>query len=145
MNADLLVERLQWNLIFKFSSIFAYSATQTSTAAYIIGGYYTPDVVAEYKDGQWRQRGNLYRGRAFHGAITIGVQTMIIGGIDPFFKHEPSSMQPEIWKLDNSAYKIIQPIGVYSDGVALFEVDANFCKKNTGKSLRLHVSCDFDK
>ena len=70
---------------------------------------------------------------------------MIIGGIDPFFKHEPSSMQPEIWKLDNSAYKIIQPIGVYSDGVALFEVDANFCKKNTGKSLRLHVSCDFDK
>ena len=130
---------------FLLSGIDSYSATQTSDAAYIIGGRLTPDVVAEYKDGQWRQRGNLYRGRASHGAITIGVQTMIIGGRNWF---DSSSMQTEIWKLDNSAYKIIQPNlpwGDYSEGVALFEVDANFCKKNTGKSLRLHVSRGFDK
>ena len=127
-------------LIVEFSAIAHYAATQTSNAAYIIGGLYTPDVIAEYKDGQWRQLPNLYRGRTYHGAITIGGQTMIIGGSD--FSDYLSPMETEIWEFDNGGpiqRKIIHTSlrnNYYAQGTALFEVDANYCKNVTGKSLR---------
>ena len=54
--------------------------THTYDAVYVIGGWYTPDVVAEYKGNQWRLLDNLNQGRRGHGSITVGNQSMIIGG-----------------------------------------------------------------
>ena len=76
--------RLNFNFETIFSRISHYSATQTSDAVYIIGGRYTKDIVAEFKDDRWRdpwrRLNNLNQGRYAHGSITIGGQTMIIGG-----------------------------------------------------------------
>ena len=63
-----------------FSGISHYSTTQTSDAVYIIGGLYTKDIVAEFKNDQWLQLANLNQGRYAHGSIIIGGQTMVIGG-----------------------------------------------------------------
>ena len=60
--------------------ISRYSTTQTLDAVYIIGGAYTKDIVAEFKNDQWRRLANLNQGRYGHGSITIGGETMIIGG-----------------------------------------------------------------
>ena len=46
-----------------FSSISHYSTASTSNAAYIIGGRYTSDVIAEFKASQWRRLGNLFKER----------------------------------------------------------------------------------
>ena len=63
-----------------FSYIAYYSTASTSDAAYIIGGYHTKSVVAEFKDNQWRQLDNLNKGRHYHGSLSVGDQTIIIGG-----------------------------------------------------------------
>ena len=60
--------------------MYYYSTTQTADAAYIIGGSYSLNVIAEYKNDQWRQIDDLNKGRYYHGSITIGTKTMIIGG-----------------------------------------------------------------
>ena len=57
-----------------------YSATQTSDAAYIIGGAWEMSVIAEFKNDKWRRLDDLNTGRNRHGSITLGSQTMIIGG-----------------------------------------------------------------
>ena len=62
------------------SGISFYSATQTSEAVYIIGGYYTKDVVAQFKNDRWSRLRNLNQGRLGHGSISIEDYTMIIGG-----------------------------------------------------------------
>ena len=67
-------------LINLFSRIVYYSTTHTSDAAYIIGGYYSQNVIAEFKNGQWRPLDDLNTGRYVHGSITSESQTMIIGG-----------------------------------------------------------------
>ena len=54
----------------------------TSDAAYIIGGPYSLNVIAEFKNGQWRKVKNLNKGRYQHGSITIGSKTMVVGGRD---------------------------------------------------------------
>ena len=63
-----------------FRGISWYSTTQTLDAVYIIGGAYTKNIVAEFKNDQWRRLADLNQGRWGHGSITIGGQTMIIGG-----------------------------------------------------------------
>ena len=65
-----------------FSYIAYYSTTQTADAAYIIGGGNTM-LIAEFKNDQWNQLDDLNTGRYNHGSITIGSQTMIIGGYTP--------------------------------------------------------------
>ena len=65
---------------------------------------------------------------------------MIIGGKDSSDPDYLSTMKTEIWELDNGVNNIIRrkiidtnlPNNRYSNGIALFEVDANFCKKVTG-------------
>ena len=64
-----------------FRGISFYSTTQTLDTVYIIGGRYTQDIVAEFKNDQWRRLADLNQGRHAHGSITIGGQTMIIGGV----------------------------------------------------------------
>ena len=63
-----------------FSWINEYSTASTDDAAYIIGGHDVFDTVAEFRNNQWRNLGSLTRGRYAHGSITIGQETMIIGG-----------------------------------------------------------------
>ena len=51
----------------------------------IIGGYTggspnTISIIAEYRNGSWKNVGNLAQARNSHGAITSGPVTMIIGG-----------------------------------------------------------------
>ena len=51
-----------------------------SDAAYIIGGLYTQEIVAEFKNNEWRRRNDLYKGRRLHGSLSVGEETIIIGG-----------------------------------------------------------------
>ena len=57
-----------------------YSTTQTLDAVYIIGGWSTRNIIAEFKNDQWRRLADLNQRRAGHRSITIGGETMIIGG-----------------------------------------------------------------
>ena len=66
--------------IYYFSYIGYYSTASTPDAAYIIGGYYQRTVVAEFKDDQWNQLGSLNKGRYAHGSLSVGDQTIIVGG-----------------------------------------------------------------
>ena len=63
-----------------FREISHYSTSQTLDAVYIIGSLSTKNIVAEFKNDQWRRLADLNQGRHSHGSITIGGQTMIIGG-----------------------------------------------------------------
>ena len=65
------------------SNVYGYSTAATDEAAYIIGGYQGSDyssTIAEFKNEQWRKLGDLTQGRMYHGSISIGHQTMILGG-----------------------------------------------------------------
>ena len=62
------------------SSLSHYSTASTSEAAYIIGGQYTKEVIAELKNDTWRQLGTLTKGRYAHGSISLEDETMVIGG-----------------------------------------------------------------
>ena len=66
-----------------FSFISQYSTASTSDAAYIFGGYDTEYLVAEFRDDrvhQWTRLVDLNKRRYAHGSITVGTQTMIVGG-----------------------------------------------------------------
>ena len=63
-----------------FSRIYSYSTASTSEAAYIIGGVYTRNIIAEFKNDSWRQLGRLAKGRSYHGTIQLGDEVMVIGG-----------------------------------------------------------------
>ena len=45
------------------SRITHYSTASTNDAAYIIGGFYTLDIVAEFSDYKWTQVGSLNKGK----------------------------------------------------------------------------------
>ena len=60
--------------------MFGYSTVSTSEAAYIIGGYWTGDIIAEFKNDSWRQMGTLAKGRHSHGSIALENTVMVIGG-----------------------------------------------------------------
>ena len=66
-----------------FSDIYAYSTASTDDAAFIIGGITAYNTIAEFRNNQWRNLGSLTKGRAYHGSIAIGQETMIIGGYTP--------------------------------------------------------------
>ena len=128
---DTILDFLQINFNFQtvFSEISIYSTTQTSDAVYISGGRYTRDIVAEFNNDRWRRLTNLNQGRHSHGSITIGGETMIIGG---FFYDQYSSLVTEVWDLKNGTNKIIEPRlpdDRYVYGIALYVVDKDFCKK----------------
>ena len=64
-----------------FSYIAYYSTANSPDAAYIIGGgLNNQNLVAEFREDQWRRLDNLKHGRIGHSSITIGAQTMIVGG-----------------------------------------------------------------
>ena len=63
-----------------FSYISHYSTASTSEAAYIIGGWYSENRIAEFKNDSWRLIRKLARGRDHHGTIQLGDEVMVIGG-----------------------------------------------------------------
>ena len=66
-----------------FRRVERYSTAATDEAAYIIGGYQGTDystTIAEFKNDNWRKLGDLTQGRRYHGSISIGHQTMVVGG-----------------------------------------------------------------
>ena len=60
--------------------IYHYSTTHTPDAVFIIGGHVTGNIVAEFRDNQWKQVATLKQGRSRHSSISLGVYTFIIGG-----------------------------------------------------------------
>ena len=63
-----------------------YATASTDESVYIIGGYTAgspgqTSLIAEYKDGNWKNDGNLAQSRHLHGAISSGSTTMVVGGI----------------------------------------------------------------
>ena len=76
-----------WTDFIFFSRISGYATTSTEESVYIIGGWTgdsstdsrTP-IIAEYKNDQWTNVGNLNQPRHAHSAITSGSLTMVIGG-----------------------------------------------------------------
>ena len=67
-------------LLFSGGGVHHYSTASTSEAAYIIGGQYSKDVIAEFKNDAWQQLATLTKGRYRHNSISLGDETMIIGG-----------------------------------------------------------------
>jgi len=63
-----------------------YSSVSTSEAAYIIGGSFPGKIIAEFKNGNWRQFGTLSKGRYVHESIKMGDQFMVIGGFSSDFR-----------------------------------------------------------
>ena len=61
--------------------MIGYSTAATHEAAFIIEGYGDMGTIAEFRDNQWRELGSLTNPRAYHGSITVGQETMIIGGL----------------------------------------------------------------
>ena len=70
------------SFIFRISD---YATASTSDSVLIIGGYtgvyqQKLSTIAEYKDGNWENVGNLAQARYAHGAITSGSISMVVGG-----------------------------------------------------------------
>ena len=127
-------------LIILLSHLAGYSTANTPDAAYIIGGFVTKKIVAEFRDDQWALLDDLSKARYRQGSITVGSQTMIVGGWDPkwvmilryYFALEDSefflSMETEVWELEKGNRKGITPILTnYYFGIGLYAVDFNFC------------------
>ena len=106
-----------------------YSTASTLEAAYIIGGYDTQDLIAEFKNDAWRQLGTLAKGRYGHGSITLGAETMVIGG-DRWGTWVSSDLETQIWSFTNENHKVINPTLPYYDyknGIGLYIVPFDFC------------------
>ena len=66
-----------------FRLICAYSTAATDEAAYVIGGTSGSNysqTIAEFKNDQWRKVGDLTQGRCYHGSVSIGQKSMVVGG-----------------------------------------------------------------
>ena len=88
MKAKNLISHNQFD--FHLRRIWGYSATQTTDAAYIIGGVSSSaggvsDEVVRFKDEIWEKIGNLNFNRIYHLSITIEKETLIIGGVHSDF------------------------------------------------------------
>ena len=78
---------LYYRLFYKTWLRISYYATASSKeSVYVIGGntaegpHYSTTIIAEYKNDEWYNVGNLKQSRYAHSAITSGPLTMIIGG-----------------------------------------------------------------
>jgi len=126
-------------------TIYHYSTASTSEAAYIIGGlnhgFYTSNIIAQFKNDAWSQFGTLAKGRYMHGSISLGNEFMVIGGRSSdgrlvYFKNIFgyksffSDVETEIWTYTNGNNKIINPTvsnKQYIGGIGLYLVPFDFC------------------
>ena len=108
---------------FTQDGIFHYSTTHTSDAVFIIGGYNTGNIVAEFRDYKWKHIADLKQARSRHSSIAFGSQTIIIGG-----EHSSGEdLSTEVWNFETGDSRSIQPtLPSYSPGIALYFVNFNF-------------------
>ena len=67
----------------KFRKVYRYSTAATTDTAYIIGGIQEASystTIAQFKNFQWSKVGDLTQGRRGHGSVSVGTETMMIGG-----------------------------------------------------------------
>ena len=140
---------------FLLFSIAYYATTSTKESVYILGGFNndlntsrSTSIIAEYKNGQWFNVGNLSQIKYGHGAITFdhysGAITMVLGGSSEDYQPLVSLSFPikndksyllrnptEIWKIEKLESQIIAPYLEDPDyrEMGLFLVDIGFCKK----------------
>ena len=118
--------------------------TDTPDAVYLIGGNdntwggWSQSIVAQFhldefaNRDKWRQLENLKQGRSSHGSIMIGKNAIIVGG-----QTSRDHSVIEIWefgtgeamKLDPSPDNPNSYKTKFFGGIAMFPVDADFCKK----------------
>ena len=60
--------------------IRCYSVASIADAAFIIAGYDNIATVAQFKNNQWINFGDLNTARGHHGSVTFGQETMVVGG-----------------------------------------------------------------
>lgn len=102
-----------------------YATASTSEAAYVIGGRWSQDVIAEFKNNVWSQFGTLTSGRHSHKSISMGDEWLVIGGLSD----GTDATVTEIWNFENEQNTVINhTLGqAYSYGIGLFLVPYNFC------------------
>ena len=67
----------------KIRKIYGYSTAYSTEAAYLIGGLKDSDystTIAQFKNNQWSKIDDSKQGRRYHGSISVGNKTMVIGG-----------------------------------------------------------------
>ena len=93
----------------------------------------TGNIVAEFRDYQWKHIADLRQPRSRHSSIALGSQTIIIGG-EHGFSNNGEDIQTEVWDFE---YRIGWPMEpsfqIYagdSIGISLYFVDDNFCRSS---------------
>ena len=117
------------NSNYHFRQIFRYSTASTSEASYIIGGYFTEEVIAEFKNDAWQKPGTLRKPRNGPASILLDDEIMVIGG-HTFNKNFSSDLEIEIWNFKNEKHKVITqsvPNGHFWFGIGLYIVPFDFC------------------
>ena len=86
--------------IYILSRIRFYSTIHTTDAVYTFGGdpVEVSNMVAEYKNDQWRRLPDLKNGRWFHASIKMGQEVMIFGGQFKENAERYDSTQPLFYK-----------------------------------------------
>ena len=132
-----------------FFRISFYATASTDESVFIIGGLHNggsitrSSRIAEYKDGSWKNVGNLAQARHNLSAINFGSAIMVVGG-DPDsvtswvhtkfsfeFYLDIFSVNTELWDMESSGSQIIgAPLSSNYHAIGLFEVDVGFCSKN---------------
>lgn len=106
-------------------SIRSYSTTSTSEAAYIIGGMYTHEIIAQFKNCAWSRFGTFAKGRFAQRSISLENEVMVIGGYSGRF-------ETEIWSLMSGNNTIVNPTLIdYMFGFSLNLVPFDFCTTKT--------------
>ena len=111
----------------KFISSFScYTTTSTESSVYFFGGYPSQNNnrVAKFFNHNWTEVGSLNYGRYGHGSLTIGSETIQIGGLTS------GKAFTEIWEIPSCENRIINPeLDSAFSGyqVGLFAVDKHFC------------------
>ena len=123
----------------------AYATTSTEFSTYIFGGRddigYDLDTVAQYNNG-WYLAGTLSQKRSESGAVSIGSQTMILGGNSENDKYERVgkslvitfifSLTSEIWDTKLFEVSLTEPTlesYQWAQHIVMFAVESDFCKK----------------
>ena len=118
--------------------------TDTPDAVYLIGGQditwdgFDQGFAAQFhfdisvNQDKWRQLENLKQGRSSHGSIMTGKNTIIVGG-----QNSVDHSIIEIWDFETGETMKVDPSPdnpnshktKFYGGIAMFPVNADFCKK----------------
>ena len=103
----------------------------------------TGNIVAEFRDYQWKHIADLRQPRSRHSSIAFGSQTIIIGGehefsLDDNDFSDGEDISTEVWDFETGISRTIEPTLPVSAraytgsaiGISLYFVDNNFCRSS---------------